>query len=103
MDEEVLNISIRKFLKKVGVTSQKEIEKVIEEVIVVLNDINYKLKPRGPNEPKSILIDNLEDLKSYYTMESERIIHQRVEENPDENPGTIELSIEEDDESIELF
>lgn len=27
MDEEVFNISIRKFLKKVGITSQIEIEK----------------------------------------------------------------------------
>ena len=29
MDEDVLNMSIRKFLKKVGVTSQREIEKAI--------------------------------------------------------------------------
>lgn len=29
MDEEILNMSIRKFLKKVGVTSQREIEKSI--------------------------------------------------------------------------
>ena len=27
MDEEALNMSIRKFLKKVGITSQREIEK----------------------------------------------------------------------------
>ena len=30
MDEEILNMSIRKFLKKVGVTSQREIEKGID-------------------------------------------------------------------------
>lgn len=29
MDEDVLNMSIRKFLKKVGITSQREIEKAI--------------------------------------------------------------------------
>jgi len=29
MDEEVLNMSIRRFLKNVGVTSQREIEKTI--------------------------------------------------------------------------
>jgi hypothetical protein len=29
MDEEVLNMSVRKFLKKVGITSQREIEKAI--------------------------------------------------------------------------
>lgn len=33
MDEDVLNMSIRKFLKKVGVTSQREIEKVINEAV----------------------------------------------------------------------
>jgi hypothetical protein len=29
MDEDELNLSIRKFLKKVGITSQREIEKTI--------------------------------------------------------------------------
>jgi hypothetical protein len=29
MDEEVLNLEIRKFLKKVGITSQREIEKAV--------------------------------------------------------------------------
>lgn len=33
MDEEVLNLSVRKFLKQVGVTSQREIEKVIREAV----------------------------------------------------------------------
>lgn len=33
MDEEVFNTSIRKFLKKVGVTSQVEIEKVIIDAL----------------------------------------------------------------------
>jgi len=30
MDEEALNMSIRKFLKKVGITSQREIERAID-------------------------------------------------------------------------
>ena len=33
MDEEILNLEIRKFLKNVGITSQKEIEKKIREAI----------------------------------------------------------------------
>ena len=33
MDEEVFNTSIRKFLKKVGITSQIEIEKVIIDAL----------------------------------------------------------------------
>lgn len=31
MDEDKLNMSIRKFLKQVGVTSQREIERVVRE------------------------------------------------------------------------
>ena len=31
MDEEALNMSIRKFLKKVGITSQREIEKAVRD------------------------------------------------------------------------
>jgi hypothetical protein len=31
MDEDLLNIEIRKFLKHVGVTSQREIEKAVRE------------------------------------------------------------------------
>ena len=32
MDEDRLNMAIRKFLKEVGVTSQREIERVVREV-----------------------------------------------------------------------
>ncbi len=31
MDEEALNMSIRKFLKKVGITSQREIERALAQ------------------------------------------------------------------------
>ena len=33
MNEDVFNASLRKFLKKVGVTSQREIEKAVREAI----------------------------------------------------------------------
>ena len=33
MNEEALNMSVRKFLKKVGVTSQREIETAVREGI----------------------------------------------------------------------
>jgi len=33
MNEETFNIETRKFLKKVGVTSQREIEKAVREAI----------------------------------------------------------------------
>ena len=31
MNEEALNMSIRKFLKKVGITSQREIERAVAD------------------------------------------------------------------------
>jgi hypothetical protein len=33
MDEDILNMSLRKFLKKVGVTSQREIEKALRDAV----------------------------------------------------------------------
>ncbi len=33
MNEDALNTSVRKFLKKVGVTSQREIEKAVREAV----------------------------------------------------------------------
>ena len=33
MNEDVFNASLRKFLKKVGITSQREIEKVVRDAI----------------------------------------------------------------------
>ncbi|HEM46417.1 MAG TPA: hypothetical protein ENO23_05150 [Alphaproteobacteria bacterium] len=33
MNEDVFNMSIRKFLKKVGVTSQREIENAVREAL----------------------------------------------------------------------
>ena len=33
MDEDVFNIQIRKFLKKVGITSQREIEKAVRDAL----------------------------------------------------------------------
>lgn len=33
MNEEALNVSVRKFLKKVGITSQREIEQAVRNAI----------------------------------------------------------------------
>ena len=33
MNEDIFNTSLRKFLKKVGITSQREIEKVVRDAI----------------------------------------------------------------------
>ena len=33
MDEDIFNLEIRKFLKKVGITSQREIEKAVRDAV----------------------------------------------------------------------
>jgi hypothetical protein len=33
MNEEVFNVSVRKFLKKVGITAQREIEKAVRAAV----------------------------------------------------------------------
>jgi len=33
MNEEVLNATVRKFLKKVGITAQREIEKAVRDAV----------------------------------------------------------------------
>ncbi|MCC6946381.1 MAG: hypothetical protein IT539_01305 [Bradyrhizobiaceae bacterium] len=50
MNEDVLNTSIRKFLKTVGVTSQREIEKAVREGIA-----SGKLKGRETLPAKVVL------------------------------------------------
>ena len=37
MDEDRFNISVRKFLKEVGVTSQREIEKAVRDALAAGN------------------------------------------------------------------
>ena len=34
MDEDRLNMALRKFLKEVGVTSQREVERIVREQVV---------------------------------------------------------------------
>ena len=79
-------------------------EKVIEEVVQNLNSVNLKLKPIGGNGQKSEKIKNLENLKEIYTMESERIIHERAENGEEGKYDDITQAVnEEDDDSLELF
>ena len=41
MDEDQLNMAIRKFLKEVGVTSQREIERVMREGTIKGNRLRF--------------------------------------------------------------
>jgi len=50
MDEDRLNMEVRKFLKVVGVTSQREIEAAVREAVAT-----GKVKPDATLEAKMIL------------------------------------------------
>ena len=50
MNEEALNVSVRKFLKKVGITSQREIEQAVRAAVS-----GGKLKGNGALPAKVVL------------------------------------------------
>ena len=50
MNEDALNSSIRKFLKEVGVTSQREIEKAVREAVA-----SGKIKGNTPLPARVVL------------------------------------------------
>ena len=50
MNEETLNTSVRKFLKKVGVTAQREIEKAVRDAVS-----SGRLKDSQPLPAKAVI------------------------------------------------
>ena len=48
MDEDRFNMSMRKFLKQVGVTSQQEIERVVREISVASSRLKPCRRTRTP-------------------------------------------------------
>ena len=73
-------------------------EKVIQEIIAELNTVNYKLKINKELDGIS-REENLENIKQYYTMQTEHNIHEKVAKGDD---ADIDFDIKEDDE-IEFF
>jgi hypothetical protein len=58
MDEEALNTSVRKFLKKLGVTAQREIEMAVRDA-----DAKGRLKGSHPLPAKAVVTVGGIDLK----------------------------------------
>ncbi len=58
MDEEALNTSVRKFLKKLGVTAQREIEKAVRDAVA-----KGQLKRNAPLLAKAVVTVGGIDLK----------------------------------------
>jgi hypothetical protein len=51
MDEDHLNMAIRKFLKEVGVTSQREIERVVREGAAGKPSLRLRMTLTSPDAP----------------------------------------------------
>ena len=51
MDEDRLNMAIRKFLKEVGVTSQREIERVVRESAAGKSNLRLRMTLTSDDAP----------------------------------------------------
>lgn len=77
-------------------------DKVIEDIILSLNDINMKLQ-NVDETSEEVRQKHLEYLKSRYTMESEHIIHDHMTKNDVDILTLNSTGADEDDENLELF
>lgn len=77
-------------------------EKVIEEIVIELNNIFTKLKSNEGVGVKEKL-SNLKAIEEFYTMHSERMIHANIANNQDANTEQIVDMQKQNEDEIELF
>ena len=51
MDQDRFNMALRKFLKEVGVTSQREIERVVRDGSMDNNGLRLRMELTSPDAP----------------------------------------------------
>ena len=62
MDEDRFNIELRKFLKEVGVTSQREIERVVRDGKVQNGKIKLRMTLTAENAPLEHVVERTIDI-----------------------------------------
>jgi 16S rRNA U516 pseudouridylate synthase RsuA-like enzyme len=62
MDESSFNMAVRKFLKEVGVTSQREIERVVREGKVEGGKLKLRMTLTAENAPLDHVVKAVIDL-----------------------------------------
>lgn len=78
----------------------EQFEKVLSVIIEQLNTLNSRLNKETNQRDKSDKVKNLKDIENYYTVASERIIHQKV---IDEDNEIIVPEKSDSEEDMELF
>ena len=63
MEEDNFNMAVRKFLKEVGVTSQREIERVVREGKVDGSKLKLRMTLTAENAPLDHVIEETIDLR----------------------------------------
>ena len=63
MDESSFNMAVRKFLKEVGVTSQREIERVVREAKVEGPELRLRMTLTAENAPLKHVVEQTIDLR----------------------------------------
>ncbi len=63
MDEERFNMALRKFLKVVGITSQREIERVVRDGKVEGNKLKLRMTLTAENAPLDHVVEETIDLE----------------------------------------
>lgn len=63
MDEERFNIAVRKFLKEVGVTGQREIERIVREGKVEGTELKLRMTLKAENAPLDHIVEGMIDLR----------------------------------------
>ena len=62
MDEDRFNMALRKFLKQVGVTSQREIERVVRDGQVQGGSLKLRMRLTAENAPLDHVVEQTIDL-----------------------------------------
>ena len=63
MDENSFNMAVRKFLKEVGVTSQREIERVVRDGNVEGLELKLRMTLTAENAPLKHVVEQTIDLR----------------------------------------
>ena len=63
MDESSFNMAVRKFLKEVGVTSQREIERIVREGKVEGPELRLRMTLTAENAPLKHVVEQTIDLR----------------------------------------